>query len=227
MIPPRKHTPSVVEAMRELLGQVPGNIAGPLPGRVESFDASTRKAEVKPLIRVGYTDEGGARQTDSLPVIPGVPVVFPQSGSGGITFALEPGDIVLLVVAAASLDSWLAGDGAEVDPGDDRRFDLSDAVALPCMHAFGEGAAIGSGTVVYGQVALSEPGAAQNSVRGTDFVAGFDALMTALDTFATAASGDPVATVTATAAAALKLALAPIKTQLDAGLYLTPKVKVP
>ena len=106
-----------------------------LPARVETYDATKQRVTVQPLILDGYTDENGDRQAERLPVINGVPVVFPGGGGFRVTFPIAVGDVVLLVFSSSSLDRWLAL-GGEVDPEDDRRHDLNDAIAIPGLHSF-------------------------------------------------------------------------------------------
>lgn len=105
-----------------------------LPGRVESYDDATGRATVQPLIKRAYVDETGERQVERLPSIPGVPVVFPGSGGRRIKWDVLAGDVVILLFCEASIDRWLAL-GREVDPADDRRHSLSDAIAIPGLLA--------------------------------------------------------------------------------------------
>lgn len=107
-----------------------------LPGKVVRYDAATQKADVQPLIKERYADENGAAQSRDLPVIPAVPVQFPGSGGYRITFPVTVGDTGLIVFSEASLDKWLVS-GGTVDPADDRRHDLTDAVFLPGLRDFG------------------------------------------------------------------------------------------
>jgi len=106
-----------------------------LPGRIESFDADKQRATVKPLVKKARTDEGGNRIADSLPIITGVPVVFAGGGGFRETFPVAAGDTCELRWHSASLDRWLAR-GGEVDPEDDRRQHLSDAVAYVGLRDF-------------------------------------------------------------------------------------------
>ena len=55
---------------------------------------------------------------------------FPGAGGYRITFPVAEGDTGLLLFAESSLDKWLVS-GGTVDPEDDRRHDLTDAVFLP------------------------------------------------------------------------------------------------
>ena len=102
-----------------------------LPGRIEKYTRTEQKANVKPLIKKKYLD-GTAVE---FPVIPNVPIVFPRTKRGGITFPLEQGDGVLLVFSERALDRWLSS-GEDVEPGDYRKFDLSDAIAIPGLFSF-------------------------------------------------------------------------------------------
>lgn len=107
-----------------------------LPGRVDAFDPTTQKADVQPLIMEEYPDEQGNRQVELLPTAVDVPVVYPGSGAFGTTFPLTVGDTGLLVFCSSSIDAWLVN-GGQVDPGDNRRHTLSDAVFYPGLRDFG------------------------------------------------------------------------------------------
>jgi hypothetical protein len=98
-----------------------------MPGRVERYDRAKQRAQVQPLIKRARIDESDERQVERLPVVPNVPIAFPG------VFHVEPGDIVWLVFSDFSTDRWLAGGGGEVDPGDDRRHSISNAVAFPLV----------------------------------------------------------------------------------------------
>jgi hypothetical protein len=54
---------------------------------------------------------------------------------------LTRGDYVLLVFCERSIDAWLSIGGI-VDPDDYRKFDLSDAVAIPGLFPFGQGQSV-------------------------------------------------------------------------------------
>jgi hypothetical protein len=102
-----------------------------LPGRVESFDPATGTAKVVPLLRRKYAAESAPV---SLPVISGVPVVFPRAGGSWIRVPIAAGDGVLLVFSERSLDRWMEK-GGQVDPEDPAKFSLNDAVAIPGLYA--------------------------------------------------------------------------------------------
>jgi hypothetical protein len=108
-----------------------------LPGLVETYDPATQKVSVRPAIADRYETADGEDMVE-LPVIPGVPVVFPSGGGYVAALPLAKGDPVLLVFSSRSTDVWRAGDGtSQVDPNDLRTHDLSDAFAIPGGRPFG------------------------------------------------------------------------------------------
>jgi hypothetical protein len=111
------------------------NVDVAMPARVESYDPATQSCSVQFLQPRGVKDETGARQAERKPVATGVPVVFPGSGGYSITWPISKGDTVLIIVASESIDRWLAL-GGEVDPVDDRRHHLTDAIAIPGLRDF-------------------------------------------------------------------------------------------
>ncbi len=127
-------TPTLADALSGALESRLSDVFTALPGRVESYNSSTRRANVKPLIKRATTDEEGNRVAESLPVVTDVPVMFPGSGGVRVSFPVAAGEVVLLVFASASIDKWLDR-GGEVDPLTDRRHSLSDAIAIPGLLA--------------------------------------------------------------------------------------------
>lgn len=128
-------TPTFPEMLKLAIDARLADLHVSMPGRIESYDASKLSVDVQPLIRHTYFDESGDRQTEAYPIIPSVPVKFPGSGAYRITFPIAKGDIVLLVFSEASIDKWLQNEGV-VDPIDDRRNQMIDAVAIPGLHSF-------------------------------------------------------------------------------------------
>lgn len=102
-----------------------------LPGRIETYDYTTQKATVKPLIKKKYLDG----DVQELPVLTNVPVQFPRTKKSGITFPLTRGDGVLIVFSERSLERWKSS-GDDTEPGDARKFDLSDGIAIPGLFSF-------------------------------------------------------------------------------------------
>lgn len=101
-----------------------------MPGIVQQYYPSNQTVDVQPSVHSSFTNEAGDRVAERHPVLRAIPVIFPGGGGFRCMFPLDPGDHVLIVFSEKSLDKW-DSQGTEVDPGDDRRFALSDAVAIP------------------------------------------------------------------------------------------------
>ena len=102
-----------------------------MPGRVTAYEREKHRASVQPLLRRVYADG----RADDMPVIPGVPVIFPQAGGAVLDFPVAKGDTVLLVFADRALDTWLAS-GDMATPPSLASHTLSDAIAIPGLRAF-------------------------------------------------------------------------------------------
>ena len=114
-----------------------------LPAKIESFEASSRKASVKPLIKKKLVDG----KSISLPVIVNVPVMFPSTKDIGITFPVKKGDTGLLIFCERALERWLS-EGGETEPGDVRKFDLSDAIFIPGLFSFKDASPVEDGIII-------------------------------------------------------------------------------
>lgn len=104
---------------------------GPMPARVQSYDADLQVADLVPLVRQQVPQPDGTYVMEELPVIPCVPVCFPRSGTAMVTLPIAPGDTGLVIVCGPAIGHWRVGDGDVTDPGDLRRFHLAHAVFLP------------------------------------------------------------------------------------------------
>lgn len=100
-----------------------------LPGQIVSFDAATQLAYIQPLLQRKVGDK-----LINLPVLPNVPVRFMKSKAFTITFPLVAGDEVSLFFIERSIDNWLTQGGIQ-SPNDTRKFDLSDAYAVPVLYS--------------------------------------------------------------------------------------------
>lgn len=124
--------PTLSQAVQNIVWSILSNVHTAMPGIVQSYDAATQKATVKPQLKKNYLD--GTEL--SLPVVSNVPIIFPRTAKASLTFPIEQGDKVLLIFSERSLDEWLS-QGAEVKPQDRRKFDLSDGLAIPGLYDFG------------------------------------------------------------------------------------------
>lgn len=111
-----------------------------MPARVVKWDSGKCRADCQPLVKNVTTGEDGAREVQSWPVVPGVPVQFMGAGGFRLTVPIAAGSsgtIGLLIFAHRSLDKWLTGSGGEVDPELDHDHALTDAIFLPGLMPFG------------------------------------------------------------------------------------------
>lgn len=121
------------EALDAYADHILGRINVALPGVVMSYDDSTKTATVRPAVRGHYIDEDSEdRIAVRMPAIPKVPVLAPRFGGYfEIECPLAAGDHVLLLFCDRSIDEYMATGQTDNIPQDIRRFDISDAVALP------------------------------------------------------------------------------------------------
>lgn len=99
--------------------------------QVVKYEKSTQRVDAQPCIMEAHEDESGRRVVQRLPVITRAPVLFTAGGGFAVTVPIAKGDFVWLAFSDQSLDKWLARGGVGVDPIDDLRHALSDAVAYP------------------------------------------------------------------------------------------------
>ena len=163
-----------------------------LPAKVESFESSTRKASVKPLIKRKLVNG----QAISLPVIVNVPVMFPSTKDVGITFPVKKGDTGILLFCERSLERWLS-EGGEVEPGYVRKFDLSDAIFIPGLFSFKDAEPVEDGILIKsktGKIKIDSSGKIAIGSQAAELLDLFSQCLTALST-ATAA-GFPLSNAT-------------------------------
>lgn len=116
------------DIFRDSVYSILANVHTSLPGIIVSYDPSTNKAQVQPALNKNFTSG-----EMPMPILQNVPIVFPKN----ITFPINAGDYVLLIFSERSLDLWKSV-GGQVTPTDPRKFDLSDAMAIPGLMPFTE-----------------------------------------------------------------------------------------
>jgi hypothetical protein len=125
---------SLTQAIENVMQVFLAGIHTCLPGQIESYDFRTSKVSVKPLIKKKFLD-GTILE---IPIIENVPVVFPRTSRSGTTFPLKKGDKCLIVFSQRAMERYLSS-GEDSEPGDKRKFDLTDAIAIPGLFSFVEG----------------------------------------------------------------------------------------
>jgi len=124
--------PTEADVVREAIRAQTALMHTSIPGRVESYDHTTQKATVRPTVRFRRI-VNGAYETYIPPAVGNVPVAFPKATGYSDTFPLTVGDTGLLVFQERSTDEWRATANPDSDPQDPRRFDLADAMFIPCQ----------------------------------------------------------------------------------------------
>lgn len=112
-----------------------------LPGRIVSYDATAQKASVQILVQFGEI-VAGDRVVQPIAPLADVPVIF-IGGNGGKTRRTYPvvaGDLCWLMFSSSSMALFKAqgAPNGPVDPGDDTRHRLSDAVCIVGGHTFND-----------------------------------------------------------------------------------------
>lgn len=130
-------SPDLLDVLGEFERKLLDGIHTAMPGRIESYDPATQRADVRPLIRQRIpkadTDEREHVYED-LPIIPSVRVLHPRGGGAFVHLPIATGDTVLLVFCSSGIGHWEAGDGSVQDAGDERRHHPAHAVAIPGMY---------------------------------------------------------------------------------------------
>lgn len=165
-------TPTFVNFIRSIIREELAGINTCAPGSVVSYNVSEMSATVISDIPRKFSD--GTESAN--PVISGVPVLWPRWGGGIFAGHLVPGDKVLLVFSQRSLDSYLLG--KKQAPDSERKFHLSDAIAIPGVYPLGPSLAESGAAVIKhngGAVRLGQDGRVEAvAASGAAFAAGSD-----------------------------------------------------
>lgn len=129
------------DVLKDAIQSVVNEIHTAIPGKIESYDPSTKKAKVKPLIKRWFYDGSLL----SLPVIVDVPVIFPGTKDFILHFPLKSGDGVLILFSERSMEYFLSNNMTDSEPGDPRTYDINDAIAIPGLFSFGSPGKVASG----------------------------------------------------------------------------------
>lgn len=120
--------PSDAEVIRGAIRAQLAELFTATVGAVQSYDPDTQTADVLPVMKRAFNIGDGVVDFEDLPVIPNVPVAFPQAGGHFIHFPIVKGDHVLLVFTHDDIANWRET-GAPAEPDDLRRHSLGSCVA--------------------------------------------------------------------------------------------------
>ena len=147
--------PRIEETLQAILDETAGEIRVAAFGIVTRWypgspsDPESPAVDVRPVTNEPLRTVDGERIFQQLPVIPKVPVMFPQSGARfSITWEMAPGDTVLLVIPAREWSHWFVT-GQPAPAYDDRPHSLGNAVAFPCGFARGGGPLTATNSLVH------------------------------------------------------------------------------
>jgi len=229
-------TPTLTEAIEGTIQAYLDGVHTSMPGKIVSYDSSTQTASIQPSLKGAYVDENSQRKVENLPIINRVPIVFLRSSSGHAdTIPLSSGDRVLLLFTEASIDKWISVGGGIVDPGDDRRFAIADAIAIPGLYPAKDATdqVHSSDRVLSGGLRLGGKDATDAVIKGTSYISDESAFLTALTAWMLAtkaalisipAFADPAKATYITATTTVEAAVTAFQT--NGSLDLSSKVKV-
>jgi len=121
--------PSLEEVLESNFSYMMAGVHTAIPGIVVAIrdNLTTSFVDVQPTVNMISEEDDNIPR----PVILNIPLIFPVSKTGGITFDVSVGDTVLLVYSMRGLDTWKRGVGTPVAPTDFRKMDQRDAIAIP------------------------------------------------------------------------------------------------
>lgn len=96
------------------------------PCRVDAVDTAKGTVDVVPMLTDNYTDDSDETVNFALPIIPAIPVLFPEGGDFVDTWPIKKGDQGWILFADRSIDQWqqLGNKGDPVDPKTEFRHSL-------------------------------------------------------------------------------------------------------
>ncbi len=156
--------PTLYDAIKAGVAEALRGLCIGMPGRLESYDSSTGRGEVKPLIQ--EPNHQGVLQ--AIKPIRGVPVVMMGGNTASLYLPPEVGDTGWLSFSHRSMENWLTR-GGDAAPGDPRMMDMSDAVFWPGLRPFNAGS-----LAEEADAAFIKNGRAKVKIRGNRIAIGND-----------------------------------------------------
>lgn len=103
-----------------------------IPCVVKNYDATKRIGDIQPLIKKVLKNG----KVLSQPLIQNVPFIFLSGGDAFLSFPIKKGDTVLAFFSERSIDEWVNSNGDEIDPLDNRKHNISDAIAICGLYPY-------------------------------------------------------------------------------------------
>ncbi|MRT14840.1 phage baseplate protein [Enterobacteriaceae bacterium RIT711] len=127
-IPTQSQIGGEQQTAQAITDSVSNQIRVAMPGIIQSFDPDAVTCTVLPAIKGSDSSVNGTESND-IPLLVDVPVVFPRGGGCTLTFPVKAGDECLLIFSDRCIDFWWQSGGVQ-EPVDTRQHDLSDAFAI-------------------------------------------------------------------------------------------------
>jgi hypothetical protein len=125
-------TPDLFEVLAAAMENRIAEIHVAMPGIVKKYNPATQTVDVLPLLKCSVVLDDGEVESEELPVLSDVPILFMRGGGFFLSLPIVPGDAVELIFNERSIDKFVNSSGVlPIDPVDLRKHDLSDAVAIP------------------------------------------------------------------------------------------------
>lgn len=158
-------------------------------GQVTSYDENRQSCSVQPMVKRAHVGEDETRVVKTASQLHDCPVWHFGSSTGRVTVPVRKGDYGLILYSSVAMDRWKKVGGI-VDPGDDRRHDVSDAVFIPGIHSLNAPptTAPTDAVVTHGATKLGGPEAVDAVVKGTTYRSAEDTLISAMSVFVAAVS---------------------------------------
>jgi hypothetical protein len=168
-----------------------------IPCKVEAFDKDKGTVDVVPALNRTLPDFQGNYESEQLPKMSDVLIVYPRCQQFAITFPIAVGDYGLLIVCQRNIGNWRST-GNQGDPGDLGVFTLDGAVFLPglfpdsltpAQSADANNMVIGSDRSTSSQIVIKPGGEIDAGASATNFVAMANKVKAWFDTFNAAVTG--------------------------------------
>jgi hypothetical protein len=120
--------PTLSGLLRAAAEDVVGNTHGPIPAIVTEFSGSTQRCSAQPVIALPNYRTGTFKP---FPIIPNIPVAYPNWNGGCIYWPLTVGSVIQLVPQDYDISTWLSTSTANQPPPTPTSCDWASIVAIP------------------------------------------------------------------------------------------------
>ena len=134
----------LLDAIQNTINHSLFNINTAIPGEITKVDTAKQLVNVKVALKrlVDGTEY-------EIPELEDVPLMYPRTKVNGLSYQVDPGDNVLLIFCQRNINDWKKK-GAGSIPPDARKFDISDAIAIPGINPEGDAYTLKEGTELLG-----------------------------------------------------------------------------